>query len=261
MFNKRAFAVQLNAAYLAALTLALATVEGGSIVNGSFETPVVPIGGFNNYPAGSTAITGWTVVGVDSSVVNGSFTQAGITFQAQNGNQWIDLAGVTSNSSSSGVTQNIATTIGGVYQLSFYVGSATGGGIFFPATVDLSINGGARVSYFNSTGPTNMLNWKLFTVQFTATSAATTITFYNGSASNNFLSALDNVSVEAVVGCACPGDMNGDGLKNGLDIQQFTDCMIIGGSCICAEMDGTWGLTGADITAFVVDLLNAATCP
>ncbi len=259
MFNIRVCGARLAVACVAVLTLALAPAKANLIVNGSFEVPLVPSGGYINYPGGSTAITDWTVVGVDSSVISGTFTQAGIVFQAQNGNQWTDLAGVTSNSSSSGVRQIVATTIGAVYQLSFYVGSATGGGIFFPATVDLSINGGARVGYFNPTGPSNMLNWKLFTVEFTATSTTTTVTFFNGSAANNYLCALDNVSITEVL-CVCPGDMNGDGLKDGQDIQPFTHCMIVGGSCMCAEMDGTPGLTEADIAAFVFDLLNAATC-
>lgn len=259
MFNVRVCGARLAVAYGVVLTLAVAPAEAFPIVNGSFEVPTVPPGGFINYPAGSTAITGWTVVGVDSSVVSGSFTQSGIVFQAQNGNQWIDLAGVTSNSGSSGVTQNVATMVGGDYQLSFYVGSATGGP-FFPATVDLSINGSARVGYHNPIGPSNMLDWKLFTVDFTATSATTTVTFFNGSAANNYLCALDNVSITEI-NCACPGDMNADGLKNGHDIQQFTHCMIFGGNCTCAEMDGTSGLTQSDIAVFVADLLGAATCP
>jgi len=74
---------------------------------------------------------------------------------------------------------------------------------------------------------------------------------------------IDNFTLDVTpaVGCACPGDMNADGLKNGRDIQQFAHCMISGGSCTCAEMDGTPGLTPADVTAFVGDLLNAAACP
>ena len=95
----------------AVLTLA-ARADAAFITNGSFETPTVPIGGFTNFLAGSTAITGWTVVGVDSAVTNGSFTQSGITFQAQDGNQWIDLAGVTSNNRASGVTQTVPTADG-----------------------------------------------------------------------------------------------------------------------------------------------------
>ncbi len=252
-------AIRLTVACVAVLTLAVAPTEAVPIVNGSFEVPIVPFGGFTNFAAGSTAITGWTVVGVDSSVVSGSFTQSGIVFQAQNGNQWIDLAGVTSNSMASGVRQNVATMIGGVYELSFYVGSATGGP-FFPATVDLSINGGARVGYTNPTGPTNMLNWKLFTVAFTATSATTTVTFFNASAPNNFLCALDSVSITEVT-CLCPGDMNADGLKNGRDVQQFVNCFLAPGACACANVDGVGGIDSNDLDMFVSDLLNGVTCP
>jgi hypothetical protein len=64
------------------------------ITNGSFEAPLVPVGSFTNFGGGSTAITGWTVVGVDSAVTSGSFVQSCITFQAQQGFQWVDLAGV-----------------------------------------------------------------------------------------------------------------------------------------------------------------------
>jgi hypothetical protein len=171
------------------------------ITNGSFETPVVPNGGFTNFPGGSTAITGWTVVGVDSAVTSTNFVQSGIHFQAQDGIQFIDLAGVTSNSNASGVTQTIPTVSGQPYAVSFYVGSSTdasGSFFFFPSTIDLSINAGPRVPFTNPIGPTNMLNWQQFIVPFVATGAATNLTFYNGSASNNFESMLDNVVVDAV---------------------------------------------------------------
>ena len=168
------------------------------IVNGSFEDPTVPVGAFINFLGGSTAITGWTVVGVDSSVVNGTFTQNGIVFQAQSGNQWIDLAGINSNSTTSGVTQNVATAPGATYQLSFYVGSSTDNNFFFASTVDLSINGGPRASFTNPVTPTNQLDWRQFTASFTATSATTNITFFNGSAPSNFQSGLDNVSLSEV---------------------------------------------------------------
>ena len=141
---------------LARSLVALAALAGvGSahanlIQNGSFEMPVGPVGFYTNYLAGSTAIAGWTVVGVDSSVTSGSFMQSGITFQAQDGAQWLDLAGITSNSKSSGVTQSFATTVGTGYEVSFYVGSTTDNFYFFPTTVDLSIDGGVRTSYLKS---------------------------------------------------------------------------------------------------------------
>ena len=136
------------------------------------------------------------MVGVDSSVVSTSFVQSGITFNAQQGAQWIDLAGITSNAMSSGVSQSVVTTIGNAYQLSFYVGSTTDNSLFFPSTVDLSIDGGARTHYFNSDAPpTTMLDWKLFTVNFTATQGLTNLTFLNGDASNNYVTALDNIQL------------------------------------------------------------------
>jgi hypothetical protein len=138
----------------ASLVFLSARADAGLIVNGSFETPPVPAGTFTNFLSGSTAITGWTVVGIDSALVNGTFTQNGIVFQAQNGNQYIDLAGITSNSTTSGVTQNVATTAGMTYLLSFYVGSATDNVFHFASTVDLSINGSPRTSFTNNTAPT-----------------------------------------------------------------------------------------------------------
>jgi hypothetical protein len=180
------------------VVLAATPALANLITNGSFEAPLVPAGSTATYPGGSTAITGWTVVGVDSSLVSGSFMQSGITFQAQDGQQWLDLAGFTSNSMTSGVTQDIATTPFQIYEVSFYVGSATDGGFFFPTSVDLSIDGGARVRFTNPIAPSNMLNWQQFTVPFLATQSSTNITFYNGGASNNFLSALDNVVIEGI---------------------------------------------------------------
>ncbi len=65
----------------------------------------------------------------------------------------------------------------------------------------------------------------------------------------------------AVPSCACLGDMNVDGEKTGLDIQAFVDCLIAGGSCTCADVDGVSGITIDDTGAFVQDLLDGATCP
>lgn len=188
--------IRAATAFAVALTL-VAAADADLIVNGSFESPAVPPGGYTNFPAGSTAIPGWTVVGIDSALTSGTFTQSGIVFQAQDGNQWLDTAGITANSNASGVSQDVPTAIGTTYQLRFHVGSCTDNTYFFASTVDLSINGGARTSYTNPTTPTDHFDWREFTVTFTATSTTTNITFYNGSAPNNYQSALDNVSMVA----------------------------------------------------------------
>lgn len=74
---------------------------------------------------------------------------------------------------------------------------------------------------------------------------------------------IDNftLDVSPATSCSCPGDINSDGLRNGRDIQQFAQCIISGGSCACAEMDGAAGFSHGDVAAFTDHLLNAATCP
>jgi hypothetical protein len=173
------------------------------ITNGSFELTFVPAGDpFATFPE-TTDINGWIVVGPQVSVINDAGTFNGISLDTPFGNQWLDISGETFGCPDCGVTQTINTSTGQVYDLSFYVGSATDGSQFFPASVDLSINGGSRQSFFNSAAPTTFIDWKLFTVPFTATSATTNLTFYDGNASFNSFnisSALDNVSVTAVPG-------------------------------------------------------------
>jgi hypothetical protein len=78
------------------------SLQANSIVNGSFETPVVRVGGFQNFLSGSNGITGWTVVGREASVVSGSYASECCKFPAQDGNQWLDLTGDGSNSKEGG---------------------------------------------------------------------------------------------------------------------------------------------------------------
>ena len=61
--------------------------------------------------------------------------------------------------------------------------------------------------------------------------------------------------------CTCPGDMNGDGQRNGKDLQQFVTCAVSGGSCSCADMNGDSAVTATDITLLVNGLLAGSACP
>jgi len=70
------------------------------------------------------------------------------------------------------------------------------------------------------------------------------------------------------VDCLCLGDMNMDGVVNGLDIQCFVDCLLNGFSaqssdcnCACADMNEDGYLTTDDIPDFVTELLNTTVCP
>ncbi len=64
--------------------------------------------------------------------------------------------------------------------------------------------------------------------------------------------------------CDCPGDMNNDGVLNGLDIQLFTDCLLgvaAAADCICADIDGDGINNMNDVLPFVTSLLNNVACP
>lgn len=80
-----------------ALSFLASAARANLVTNGSFETPVAPVGGFLNFTSGSTAITGWTVVGPEASVVNTNYTALGFTFPAEDGARWLDLTGDGSN--------------------------------------------------------------------------------------------------------------------------------------------------------------------
>ncbi|MBX9736376.1 MAG: DUF642 domain-containing protein [Phycisphaerales bacterium] len=185
-------------ACVAAAIGGLAASAHATVTNGSFELPPVTPGTFSVFGGGSTSITGWTVVGGNVAVISASYVEGGVTFNAQSGAQWLDLTGTGSNSLSNGVSQDVATTIGQLYRLSFYVGSATDNNSFSASTVDLSIGGGGRASFTNPTAPRTTMDWQLFTADFTATSTLTNITFFNGSAPNNNLSGLDNVTLAVI---------------------------------------------------------------
>ena len=172
-------------------------VQANLITNGSFETPVVPVGGFTNFFAGSPAITGWTVVGPEVSVINGNFTSECCTFPAEDGIQWLDLTGDVSNAVE-GVQQTVATIAGTQYTLSFWVGNIFDpGGIYgTTSTVDVRLGGisGALLGAFANNSTTRGTQvWQQFTATFTATGSSTTLDFLNADPATDNSNGLDNV--------------------------------------------------------------------
>ncbi len=61
--------------------------------------------------------------------------------------------------------------------------------------------------------------------------------------------------------CYCAGDLNGDGEKNGDDIQRFANCILMNGDCRCADVDLVGGITVNDVAQFAADLLAGELCP
>ena len=190
---------------LLAILIALAGIDARAnlITNGSFETttPAVAAGTFGLFTPGSTGVTGWTVVGAAGTnigVVNTTFTQSGISFVAEDGSNWVDLTGLSSNNDTEGLQQTIATIVGDAYTLSFWVGNvdspSTGFGV--TSTVDVSANAASLGAFTNScTTCTTTQGWQMFSRTFTATSASTVLTFLNGDPANDNTNGLDNVSL------------------------------------------------------------------
>ena len=181
-----------------ALAAGLASAAHANLItNGSFEAPVVPSGSFTNFSVGSTSIPGFTVVGpgTNVSVVSGAFSQSGVSFPAEDGIQWLDLTGDGSNSTE-GVAQTVTTVAGDRYQLSYFIGNTTGGGIFgTTSTVNVSVDGVPAFSDTNNTVSPTTLTYEQFTHDFIASTTSTTLTFLNGDPPNDNSNALDNIAL------------------------------------------------------------------
>jgi hypothetical protein len=180
------------AALLAATAASSAASAAPIVTNGSFEETANFVADGNNTMsllAGSTAMAGWTVT-------NGTLAWIGPTnpfgLTAQSGGYFLDLTGYHDNVPYGGVSQSIATTIGGQYALSFYLGSSAQYGVpdSIVATAD------STTGTFTSSNPTTNNVWQLETLLFIATSTSTVISLV-GNSGNQYI-GLDNVAVTAV---------------------------------------------------------------
>ena len=184
--------------------VAIATMLAASLAqaanlakNGSFEKPVVPDGGFQQFSTGES-IKQWMVVGAAGSVavISGSLSEQGFTFPAKKGAQWLDLTGAGSNSAT-GVQQTIKTNSGATYSLTFYVGNVVqpGGPLGVSSTVNILVDDVPLGSFTNSRNGDNVLTWQKFSTDFVARKTHTTIALINGDTPTDHVNGLDGVSV------------------------------------------------------------------
>jgi hypothetical protein len=203
------------ASAVASLLAASSGASANLVGNGSFEAPTVPSGSFTNFTVGSSALTDWTVfgpAGTNVSIVSGTFMQNGVTFNAQDGNQWLDLTGDGSNSTE-GVSQAVTTTIGDQYQVSYYIGNTSGGSTFGTTSmVIVLVNGVPTFTDTNSNPDLTGLNWEQFTHTFVATGTSTTLGFQNDDPSNDNSNGLDNVVLTDLGPVPVPAPLIGFGL-------------------------------------------------
>ena len=199
------------------------------ITNGDFELPAVTTGTFNILT--SSQLTGWTIsnqIGLTST----TYAENGATnsiqnymnaFNAQSGNQSVDLTGDHNQGPTDGIQQIISTIAGGQYRMTFWVGNAYNGGLPYPgiAIVDVQIGGVDFGDFTNTDTSLGYVNWRQFSIDFSAASTETLIAFYNATPpyfapgiENNW-SGLDNVAVNSVPGPIVGGGVPGMVLASG----------------------------------------------
>lgn len=175
------------------LSAGFAHANDNLLTNGSFELPQIPGTSYVLYNSGSTAITGWTVVGADTQLTRTEFVPAA------HGTQWIDLTGIYGYNK--GLRSDaVATTIGQRYTLSFDLGDYYAPG-FRTSTLGVSINGSAN-TLFTNIYEGGVMDWERKSFSWIANSNSTQITFTgveNGVLSNNAVIGLDNVVLVAAV--------------------------------------------------------------
>ena len=159
------------------------------ILNGGFETPDVPTGGYAVYPNASQ--TSWTV---ESGA--GLEIQDHAAGDPHGGNQ---LAELDSNNSSS-ISQTVTTVAGANYTLSFWYSPRPGrpsGDNTIGAKVKVVSSGTLLVDQTigaAAVGGSNT-NWQLFTYSFTAADTSTKVIFSDLGTSNSYGGYLDDVSL------------------------------------------------------------------
>jgi len=182
--------------FIVAGAAALPAHAANLVENGSFEDPVQANGDFQLIGSGQS-FQGWKVVGSGNiGIFSGEYTEGGVAFPAKKGKQWLDLTG--NQNKASGIQQDIVTTPGKTYAVSFYIGNVNqkGSDLGIKSTVDLHIDGTDVASFTNKAGKGQLTQvWKKFSTEFVAQNSSTRIEFFNGDPPDDAENGLDGVSV------------------------------------------------------------------
>jgi len=186
IFGERVIEMRKALAVLAvSLVLAGTSLAGPSIVtNGSFETgPEIP-GSFVTLNGGSTAITGWTVMGANIDYI-------GPFWVASDGERSLDLSGAAAG----GIMQDLTTVVGTSYLVEF---DMAGNGRSGPVIKDMDVKASSsqcQVFSFDTTGTTFAdMGWETMQWSFVAENPVTTLQFISLT-DGVYGPTLDNVKV------------------------------------------------------------------
>lgn len=188
----------LNCLIMAAAVLGyVGAAHANLVTNGSFESGT-------NDPTNTTiatSINGWDINdgdGVERFQPGvGPYAALG---PADDGAWVVDLSYFTSGNGI--ITQDLATTSGGLYNLTFALGNSNAFGRTGTGTVDVLVDGALLANALLTPVATSAdIVWQDFTLQFTAATPPTKIEFRNGVATQNgflYFAFLDDVRVTAV---------------------------------------------------------------
>jgi choice-of-anchor C domain-containing protein len=186
---------------------AAAPAMADMILNGSFEIGTNPGSSHITLPEGSTAISGWTVIGSGVTVLADTIDYIGGTWAASDGARSLDLNGYFGTG---GVEQTISTAVGQSYLVTFDMAGNPDNGPTIK-TMDVLAIGTTTQSQsysFDITGMTRAsMGWTPMQFSFVADAPLTTLQFLSTvtGSENAWGPALDNVSVVPVPAAALLG--------------------------------------------------------
>lgn len=176
------------------------------LVNGGFEVPAQGAPNFAafNVPAGSSLITGWTIVQGNVDLTTTVNYGPGANTLHPSSVQDIDLIGDTRGSGGvfGGISQSLATIVGQLYQLTFdYAhnnGTPSANGYAAQVTVADANAPASTVLSTEISRVSNQSGWEAFSQTFIANSELTRLSFIGTRGAFNAGIYLDEVSIEAV---------------------------------------------------------------
>jgi len=176
----------IAAAAIAIAAIAARAAGAVTIVNGSFESPLVTPGTFNTYDSGasSTFLDGWTVT-------SGTIDHIGAGFwQASDGSQSLDLVGFTGIGA---IEQSLTgLTIGASYSILFDMAGNPGG----LRTLLASFGAVSQQFDFDATSTTTTnMGWVTYSLDFVAAATNGVLSFTSRDNSCCKGAALDNVRI------------------------------------------------------------------
>ncbi|MFJ7798444.1 DUF642 domain-containing protein [Pseudomonas sp. NPDC096950] len=162
------------------------------LVNGSFEQPGCSGSCILDTTAKTNFITGWTTFLSGAEYFNMPASIGGSV--AADGVVIVDLANYVYGNGG-GIQQNFATTVGAKYRLTFSAGNSRYASRSGDGVIQVKVAG--QTASFNTPVAKGVaVEWSTITYDFTATTAQTTLAFFNEQNPYNNFAFIDNVIVE-----------------------------------------------------------------